>query len=55
MTPELAIIIVNWNGGDFLIRSLDSVARFPPRLTYEIVVVDNASTDGSREWLKTPG
>src|SRR5687768_15514082 len=55
MTPELAIIIVNWNGGDFLRRSLESVSRFPPQLSYKVVVVDNASTDGSREWLKSLG
>jgi GT2 family glycosyltransferase len=55
MKPDLAIIIVNWNGRDLLIRSLDSLARFPPSLPYEIVVVDNASTDGSREWLQAQG
>ena len=55
MTPDLAIIIVNWNGGDFLRRSLESVARFPPQLSYKVVVVDNASTDGSREWLASLG
>ena len=55
MTPSLAIIIVNWNGGDFLQRSLESVERFPPHLEYEVVVVDNASTDGSREWLVSVG
>ena len=55
MTPDLAIIIVNWNGGEFLRRSLESVAKFPPQVNYEVVVVDNASTDGSREWLKSLG
>ena len=55
MTPDLAIIIVNWNGGDFLGRCIESVANFPPQLNYEVVVVDNASTDGSREWLKSLG
>ena len=55
MKPHLAIIVVNWNGGGFLQRSLESVAQFPPQLDYEIVVVDNASTDGSREWLASLG
>lgn len=55
MTPNVAIIIVNWNGGDFLKRSLESVAQFPPHVDYEVVVVDNASTDGSREWLESLG
>jgi GT2 family glycosyltransferase len=52
---ELAIIIVNWNGGELLRRCLQSVAAHPPHCAYEIVVVDNASTDGSREWLETLG
>jgi GT2 family glycosyltransferase len=52
---ELAIVIVNWNGGELLRRALESVAQFPPRLAYEIVVVDNASTDDSRAWLETLG
>lgn len=55
MTLELAIIVINWNGGDFLRRCLESIDRFPPKLDYEIVVVDNASTDGSREWLQAQG
>jgi GT2 family glycosyltransferase len=50
---ELVIIIVNWNGGDLLRRCIASVAEFPPAFPYEILVVDNASTDGSREWLKS--
>src|SRR2546423_7431704 len=55
MPVELSIIIVNWNGGELLRRSLESVAAHPPRCPYEIVVVDNASTDGSREWLMSLG
>lgn len=55
MKLQLAIIVVNWNGGEFLRRSLESVSRFPPHLDYEIIVVDNASTDGSREWLASLG
>ncbi len=55
MAVEIAIIIVNWNGGELLRRSLASVWQHPPRRSYEIVVVDNASTDGSREWLESLG
>jgi GT2 family glycosyltransferase len=52
---ELVIIVVNWNGGDLLRRCLASVEEFPPGLPYQVVVVDNASTDGSREWLESLG
>lgn len=55
MTPELSVIFVNWNGGELLRRAVESVERFPPSVPFEIVVVDNASTDGSREWLRSLG
>jgi GT2 family glycosyltransferase len=50
---QLSFIIVNWNGGELLKRCLDSIVRHPPSIPFDIWVVDNASTDGSREWLLT--
>ena len=50
---ELAIIIVNWNGGELLRRTVESVIVSPPSIEYEIVVVDNASTDDSVAMLRT--
>ena len=50
---ELAIIIVNWNGGELLRRTVESVIVSPPSVEYEIVVVDNASTDDSLAMLRT--
>jgi GT2 family glycosyltransferase len=47
MTPRLSIVIVNFNGGEHLERCLASLAQHPPGMTHEVVVVDNASTDGS--------
>lgn len=44
---ELAIIVVNWNGGELLRRTVESVIASPPSIAYEVVVVDNASTDDS--------
>jgi len=48
--PEAAVtvVVVNWNSGDDLGRCLESVGQQsrPPR---QVVVVDNASTDGSAE------
>jgi N-acetylglucosaminyl-diphospho-decaprenol L-rhamnosyltransferase len=56
MSVNLSIIIVNWNGGELLKRALASIAEHPPSsLSYEVLVVDNASTDGTREWLETQG
>jgi N-acetylglucosaminyl-diphospho-decaprenol L-rhamnosyltransferase len=50
---ELAIIIVNWNGGELLRRTVESVTVSPPSIEYEVVVVDNASTDDSVAMLRT--
>lgn len=48
---RIAVVIVNWNEGSFLERSLPALAaqeRAPDR----VVVVDNGSTDGSREMVR---
>jgi GT2 family glycosyltransferase len=46
--PFVRLVVLNWNSGDLLARCLDSLASLdwpPDRL--EVVVIDNASTDGS--------
>jgi N-acetylglucosaminyl-diphospho-decaprenol L-rhamnosyltransferase len=50
---ELSIILVNWNGGRFLAQAVESIVAFPPSIEYEIVVVDNASTDESMVMLRS--
>lgn len=50
---RLAIIIVNFNTREELEQCLSSLRRAPPLTTHEIVVVDNASTDGSRAAVRT--
>jgi len=47
MTPRLSIVIVSFNTRADLERCLDSLFAAPPSVTHEIVVVDNASRDGS--------
>jgi GT2 family glycosyltransferase len=51
-TMDVSIIIVNWNGRDLLAKCIESIIKHPPSASYEIVVVDNASTDGSAGWLR---
>jgi len=52
LPPKVSIIIVNYNGlkslGNLLFKCLDSAFNldYPD---YEVIIVDNASTDGSRE------
>jgi GT2 family glycosyltransferase len=45
---RVAVIIVNWNAGELLARALRSVER-QSRPADRVIVVDNASTDGSLE------
>ena len=49
---DISVIIVNWNTKDFLSQCLRSVYETIRQLTFEIIVVDNASTDGSVTMLK---
>ena len=48
---NLAIVICNWNKKDDVLRCLDSVFSSIPSST-QVIVVDNASTDGSVEALE---
>ncbi len=50
---DLSIIIVNWNVRDLLYQCLKSIFLFTKDLEYEIIVVDNFSTDGSVQMLNT--
>ncbi|MGB8511006.1 MAG: glycosyltransferase, partial [Pyrinomonadaceae bacterium] len=52
MKAELSIIIVNWNGGDFLRRAVECVAAAPPRTSFDIIVIDNHSSDDSLERMR---
>jgi N-acetylglucosaminyl-diphospho-decaprenol L-rhamnosyltransferase len=44
---ELAVVIVNYNTGAWLTRCLASLARHRGDLAIDVVVIDNASVDGS--------
>jgi N-acetylglucosaminyl-diphospho-decaprenol L-rhamnosyltransferase len=50
---RVAIVIVNFNAREQLENCLASLAAFPPAATHEVVVVDNASTDGSVSAVRT--
>jgi len=49
---DISIIIVNWNTRDLLRDCLHSIEQTGPGMTYEIIVVDNASHDGSVSLLR---
>lgn len=46
---ELSIIIVSYNTKTLTLDALDSLFRFPPPVNYEVLLLDNASPDGSFE------
>ncbi|HET9479724.1 MAG TPA: glycosyltransferase family 2 protein [Pyrinomonadaceae bacterium] len=52
MSTDLSIIIVNWNGGELLRRCVETIVSSEPRVTYEVVIIDNASSDDSLDQLK---
>lgn len=47
----MTIVIPNYNGNKYLKQCLDSIYAQDYK-RYEIIIIDNASTDGSYEWLK---
>jgi GT2 family glycosyltransferase len=50
---DLSVIIVNWNTSELLRNCLASVYEQTVDLDYEVIVVDNASTDSSLKMLKS--
>lgn len=49
---KLSIIIVNYNGKHFLKDCFESIALHCSSMDFEIIVVDNNSTDGSQKYIK---
>jgi GT2 family glycosyltransferase len=55
-TPEVSIIVATWNSESVIPRCLDSLVQQTFR-DFEVIVVDNGSSDGTIEYLqeKLPG
>ncbi len=55
----LSVVIVNWNTKDIIEKCLDSIFKFYNKNIesgeFEIIVIDNGSTDGSAEYLSSLG
>jgi glycosyltransferase involved in cell wall biosynthesis len=51
--PRLSIIIVTYNSRGDIDRCLESLVDYPAAVDHEIVVVDNASTDGTAAAART--
>ncbi len=51
LRPDLDVVIVNWNGGTLLHACLASLASVQDAGAVQVIVVDNASRDGSTKDL----
>jgi len=47
MACNLSVVIVNWNTKDLLSQCIESIKSHTKRAAFEIIVVDNFSSDGS--------
>lgn len=52
-TPVLSVLITSWNTRSLLADVLASIQEFPAGVPTEVIVVDNGSTDGSAEMVRT--
>src|SRR5690606_2178324 len=51
--PKVSIMILNYNGRNFLNRCLSSIEKLNyPADQFEVILVDNLSTDDSVEFMK---
>ncbi len=50
---DASVVIVSYNGRDFLRRCLQSVYRHTQDVKFEVVVVDNASQDGTPDMVSS--
>jgi hypothetical protein len=56
VAPTLSYCVVNTNGRDYLLACLEAIERTHPQgIEREILVLDNASTDGSAEAVRERG
>jgi GT2 family glycosyltransferase len=49
---DLSIVIVSWNTRELLKECLESVYQYTKSVTFEVFVVDNASSDGSADMVR---
>lgn len=52
LVPKCSVLVLNWNGRSFLQECLDSLCRQDYK-DFEIVLIDNGSTDDSVEYVQS--
>jgi GT2 family glycosyltransferase len=51
-TPDVSVVVVSYNTSDLLRNCLQTLKREAGDITYETLVVDNASRDGSADMVE---
>ena len=51
--PDISVVIVSYNTKDLLDQCIESIFRYGNDIVREVIVIDNASADGSRDMLMT--
>jgi GT2 family glycosyltransferase len=51
--PPITIIILTWNGLEYTRRCIESIRAHTHDIVYHLLVVDNGSSDGTLEWLRS--
>jgi len=49
---DVSIVVVSYNTSDLIQKCIDSVIKFSDNFSYEIIIVDNCSSDKSAEIIK---
>ena len=52
MKRKTSIILLTYNNFHYTKDCIESIRRYTEKDSYEIIVVDNASTDETKDWLK---
>jgi GT2 family glycosyltransferase len=52
IVPDISIVLVCWNNKDYLEPCLDSLYEGVMKSSFDVVVVDNGSIDGSQDMLR---
>jgi GT2 family glycosyltransferase/spore maturation protein CgeB len=51
--PKASLIVLNRNGRNHLIRFFDSIKKNTPYFNFEVIIIDNASTDDSNNIIES--
>lgn len=48
----LSLVVLSWNTRDITLACIESILANPPAVTWELIVIDNASEDGSADAIE---